>query len=84
MDCFSERTMSTLGAAGLEMDAEVVGKENYVERRIDNFGDAINSDQEEDTAEWKALRNTIFLVVDGGVVTGSSDPKGAFLEIVLE
>jgi len=76
--------MSTLKFARLEMDTEVVRKENYVERRIDDFGDAINGDQEEGTAEWRVLRNTIFLVVSGGVVTGCSDTKGAFLEIILE
>jgi len=53
----------------LEMDTEGVGEENCVERRIDDFGDAINGDQEEGTAEWRTLRNTIFLVVGGGVVT---------------
>ena len=58
------------------------GKENCVERRIDDFGGAINGDQEEGTAEWRALRNTIFCIVDGGVVTGSLDTKGAFFEIV--
>jgi len=84
MDCFLQETMSTLRVARLEMDAEVVGKENCVERRIDNFGDAINGDQKGSTAEWRALRNTIFLVVHGGVVPGSSHTKGAFLEIVLE
>jgi len=66
------------------MDTGVVGKENCVERRIDDFGDAINGDQEEGTAEWSALRNTIFLVVGEGVVTGCSDTKGAFLEVILE
>jgi len=84
MDWFLGETMSTLRVARLKMDAEVVGKENHVERRIDNFGHAYNGDQEEGTAEWRALRNTIFLVVDGGVVTGNSETKGAFLEIVLE
>ena len=69
--------MGTLRVARLEMNAEVVGKENCVKRRI-------SGDQEEGTAKWKALRNTIFLVVDGGVVTGCSDTKGAFSEIVLE
>jgi len=62
----------------LEMCVEVVGKENCMERRIDDFDDAINDDQEEGTAECRALR------VDGGVVTGSSDTKWAFLEIVQE
>jgi len=76
--------MSTLRVARMEMDAEVLRKENYVERRIDHFGDAINGDQEKGTAEWRSLTNTIFLVVDGGVVTGSSDTEGAFLEIVLD
>ena len=84
MDCFLDETMSMLRVARLEMDTEVVGKQNCVERRIDDFGDAINGDQEEGTAEWRALRNTIFLVVGGGVVTGCSDTKGAFLEIILE
>ena len=41
-----EETMSTWRVARLEMDTEVVGKENCVERR----GDAINGDQEENTA----------------------------------
>jgi len=44
------------------MDTEIVRKENCVERRIDDFSDAINGDQEECTAEWRALRNTIFLM----------------------
>ena len=83
-DCFLEETMSTLRVAILKMDTEIVRKENCVERRIDDFGGAINGDQEEGTAEWRALRNTIFLVVGGGVVTGCSDTKVAFLEIVLE
>jgi len=46
MDCFLDETMSALRVARLEMDTEVVGNENCVERRIDDFGDAINSDQE--------------------------------------
>ena len=83
VDCFLEETMGTLRVARLEMDAEVE-KDNCVERRIENFGDAINGDQEEGTAEWRALRNTIFLVVGGGVVTGCSDTKGVFLEKILE
>ena len=45
-----------------------VGKENCVERQIDNYNDAIIGDPEEGIAEWRALRNTIFLVVDGEVV----------------
>ena len=32
----------------------------------------------------ESLRDTIFLVVGGGVVTSCSDTKGAFLEIILE
>ena len=48
MDRFLEETSSTLRIVRLEMDA-VVGKENCVERRIDNFGDAINGDQVEGT-----------------------------------
>ena len=36
MDCCLEETMSTLRIARLEMDTEVVGKENCVERRIDD------------------------------------------------
>jgi len=51
MHCVLEETMSTLRVARLEMDTEVVEKENCVERRIDDFGDAINGDQEEGTAE---------------------------------
>ena len=47
MGCFLEETTSALRVARLEMDTEVVGKENCVERRIDDFGDAINGDQEE-------------------------------------
>ena len=40
--------MSTLRVTRLQMDAEEVArKENSVERRIDNFGDAINGDQVE-------------------------------------
>jgi len=84
MDCFLEETMSTLRVARVRMDTQIVGKENCVERRIDDFGEAINDDQEEGTAEWKALRNTIFLVVGGEVVTGFSHTKGAFLMIILE
>ena len=76
--------MSTLRVTRLEMDAEVVEKENCMEKRTDNFDDAINGDQEEGTAEWSVLTNTIFLVVDGGVVTGSLNTKSVFLEIVLE
>jgi len=56
--------MSTLRVARLEMDAEVIGKVNCLERRTDNFGDAVNGDQEEVTDEWRDLRNTIFLVVN--------------------
>jgi len=41
MDFFLEEKMSTLRVARLEMDTEVVRKENCVERRIDDFGDAI-------------------------------------------
>jgi len=66
MDVFLEETMSTLRVTRLEMNTEVVGRENCVQRGIDDFGDAINGDQEEGTAEWRALRNIIFLVVGGG------------------
>ena len=69
--------MSTLRAR-LKKDTEVVGKENCMERRIEDFDDAINGDQEEGTAEWKVLRNTIFLVVGGGVRTGSRTQKMRF------
>jgi len=51
MDCFLEKTMSTLRVARLEMGTEVIGKENCVKRRLDDFGDAINGDREEGTAE---------------------------------
>ena len=85
MDCVLEKeTMSRLRVAILEMDTEVVGNENCVERRIDDFGDAINGDQKEGTAEWRDRRNTIFLVVGEEVVTGCSVTKDAFSEIILE
>ena len=71
MDCILEQTLSTLRVARLEMDAEVVRKENSVEGG--SIISVINGDQENGAAKWKALRNTIFLVVKGGVVTGSSD-----------
>ena len=38
---------------------KTVEKENCVERRIDDLGDAINGIQEVSTAEWRALRNTV-------------------------
>ena len=47
--------MSTLRVARLEMDAEVVGNENCVERRIDNFGDSINGDHQEGTIPVEIL-----------------------------
>jgi len=48
--------VSTLRVTRLQMDAEEVArKENSVERRIDNFGDAINGDQVESPEEYHFL-----------------------------
>ena len=68
-----EDSVGSVRVVGFEMDAEVVHENDKLDRVVDRGEYFVYGDEEEDVAQWGALKDPTGLVVGRSEVIGNSD-----------